>query len=167
MDNIPYTLCKHCDHFVDPNDCLEDFPADEQAHIAKFIHLEDGEQEFDHDAEPGETKLGHEWQRDRPDLFQEHPDGAIGPNSFFHSRRGKDDGLWYEDEIYRRRIGVCEKLFGDWDFEPEIVKEYDAWQNDGDTFTLVYYLENGDESSVKKTFTVKFRSKTQVAEISV
>jgi len=78
-----YTLCKHCDHFVDPNDC-------DEPGVARYVHLEDGEQEFDHDAEP--SNLFHvldDWKRLRPDLFQEHPDGKIGPNSSHHSRRGK------------------------------------------------------------------------------
>jgi hypothetical protein len=83
-----YTLCRHCDHFVDKNDAF-----DGSCHqVARFIHLEDGEQEFDHDAEPStKTHLLEEWRRLRPDLFKMHPDGKIGPNSAHHSRRGKID----------------------------------------------------------------------------
>ena len=86
---VTYTLCKHCDHFVDPNEPLDTAPPGTD----QFIHLEDGEQEFDHRAEPSDqTHTLDEWKRLRPDLFQEHPDGKIGPNSKHHSRRGKDDG---------------------------------------------------------------------------
>ncbi len=84
MNSIIYTLCKHCDHFVEPNEEHETHPE-----YAAFYHLEDGEQEFDHDAEPGESHTIDEWNELRPDLFQEHPDGKIGPNSVFHSQRGK------------------------------------------------------------------------------
>lgn len=79
-----YTMCKHCDHFVQPNYNAEGC-------IEGFIHLEDGEQDFDHDAEPhGKASLEY-WKRRRPDLFKEYPDGKIGPNSKHHSRRGKND----------------------------------------------------------------------------
>ncbi len=175
MDNIPYTLCQHCDHFVDPNDCLEDYPPAEQANMAKFVHLEDGEQEFDHDAAPGETKTGAEWKQCRPDLFKEHPDKAIGPNSFFHSRRGKLDGLWYVSKLdkdattlYRKRLGVAEKLFSEYDFEPDAVKETGTWHNDGDVFSCLVYLEMpDDEPSRKVQFILKFKpTTTQVEELS-
>ena len=78
-----YQLCKHCDHFVDEN------PAAGPG-IAKFVHLEDGEQEFDHDGEPlGEGKTLSEWRETRPDLFVKHSDDKIGPNSIHHDQRGK------------------------------------------------------------------------------
>lgn len=79
------TLCKHCCHFVDEN--YRGDPPDES--LAAFVHMEDGEQEFDHDAEPGESHTSEEWSVLRPDLTTEHPDGKIGPNSRFHSQRGK------------------------------------------------------------------------------
>lgn len=80
-----YTQCLHCDHFVDPNDCHR--PGDE---LAPYEHLEDGEQQFDHDAQPGpDSRPLADWQAARPDLFQQHPDGATGPNSAYHSQRGK------------------------------------------------------------------------------
>lgn len=106
MDDIRYHQCKHCDHFVEPNDCLNDgfgekikegetavYFRDEHGEfgVAKFIHLDDGDQEYDHDAEPGEEHTGREWKLLRPDLFTKHPDGAIGPNSSYHNRRGKKD----------------------------------------------------------------------------
>ena len=78
-----YTLCVGCDHFVDPND---------EPGCAPFVHLEDGEQEFDHDAEPSnQVHTLEEWRKLRPDLFVKHEDGKIGPNSLHHSRRGKLD----------------------------------------------------------------------------
>lgn len=87
------TLCKHCEHFVEPND--PKYVAEMAAAglpICTFLHLEDGDQEFDHDAEPSDqTKPGDVWWVDRPDLFREHADGNIGPNSIHHSRRGKVD----------------------------------------------------------------------------
>lgn len=77
-----YTICKHCDHFVEPN--FED--------TTKFLHLEDGEQEFDHNAEPSQQSMKlKEWTEIRPDLFIFHKDERVGPNSKFHHRRGKND----------------------------------------------------------------------------
>lgn len=76
-----YTLCTRCDHFVDANDGPPG--------VSPFIHLENGEQEFDHDAEPGESRTLDEWRSVRPDLFALHADGMIGPNSAHHCRRGK------------------------------------------------------------------------------
>ena len=84
-DNIPYEMCKLCDHFI------EDNSGDTTPGVAKHLHLEDGEQEFDHDATPsGQAHTLSEWEGLRPDLFKEHPDGKIGPNSVHHSRRGKE-----------------------------------------------------------------------------
>jgi hypothetical protein len=87
-DTQEYTICKHCDHFVDQN-----YPDGQTVPegVAKYIHLEDGEQEFDHDAEPGTVRTLALWKLVRPDLFHEYPDEAIGPNSKYHSRRGKTD----------------------------------------------------------------------------
>ena len=80
-----YTLCKHCDHFVDSNDQFGKEP-----NICEYIHLEDGEQEFDHDAEPSTARRGlDQWKALRPDLFHKHEDGKIGPNSSHHDQRGK------------------------------------------------------------------------------
>ena len=82
FENCEYTLCKHCDHFVDPNEPY-------QEGTAKFIHLEDGEQEFDHEPEPSDqVHTLAQWREIRPDLFVEHED-AIGPNSIHHNRKGK------------------------------------------------------------------------------
>ena len=84
-EDCEYRLCKHCDHFVDRNHAKGDNPE-----IAAFLHLEDGEQEFDHNGETsGEVHTLTEWKRLRPDLFRKYPDGKIGPNSKHHSRRGK------------------------------------------------------------------------------
>ncbi len=94
------TMCKHCDHFIGPNMAFDDDQIVEtkdttirvkgdSIEYARFEHFEDGEQEFDHNPEPGETKTLAEWEAQRPDLFKAHPDGAIGPNSKHHSQRGK------------------------------------------------------------------------------
>ena len=84
-----YTLCRHCDHFVDKNDDWSWNGEDN----ARYVHLENGEQDFDHDAEPNHdsTQTLAQWRELAPELFIEHADGAIGPNSIHHSRRGKDD----------------------------------------------------------------------------
>ncbi len=78
-----YTICKHCDHFVERN--TRPFEPD----TALYCHLDNGEQEYDHDAEPGETHTKEEWLTLRSDLFVRHPDGKYGPNSNYHSQRGK------------------------------------------------------------------------------
>lgn len=84
MDNHEYALCTKCDHFVEENEEHLYNPE-----YATHLHLEDGEQEFDHDATPGMILTGDQWDKERPDLFTEYADGKIGPNSIFHSRRGK------------------------------------------------------------------------------
>lgn len=85
--NTEYTICQHCHHFVDPNDDYE--PGNGNA---EFVHLENGEQEFDHDAQPSEeTKTLKEWEQERPELFKEYEDGEIGPNSIHFDRKGKCD----------------------------------------------------------------------------
>jgi hypothetical protein len=86
-DPDQYILCKHCDHFVEAND-----QDSIDRGCAAFIHMEDGEQEFDHAAEPSDqSHTLEEWKQLRPDLFKHHRDGKIGPNSIHHSRRGKID----------------------------------------------------------------------------
>jgi hypothetical protein len=86
---VLYTICKYCDHFIDPN-----YPDGQTIPegVAKYIHLEDGEQEFDHEPSPGTTRTLALWKLVRPDLFKVYEDGAIGPNScYYPSRRGKTD----------------------------------------------------------------------------
>ena len=83
-DSLEYTLCKHCDHFVAPNDNKPE----EGVTFAEWIHLDSGEKEHEHDAEPGKMKKTLlAWKQERPDLFVTFPDGYIGPNSeyFTHS----------------------------------------------------------------------------------
>lgn len=79
-----FSMCAHCDHFVTDNDPWH-------AGLARHMHMEDGEQEFDHDAEPGaESMTSVDWYMERPELFMMFPDGKVGPNSaFFPGRRGK------------------------------------------------------------------------------
>lgn len=93
------TLCKHCDHFVEENP----FPESDiitrsgltmtvrgyDRPIARWVHLDDCEQEYNHDAEPGETMDERHWHGIRPELFAEYPDGKVGPNSSMHDQRGK------------------------------------------------------------------------------
>lgn len=96
--NVKYTLCKKCDHFVAKNDIGNgEFYVDDpkkpatEVGLARYIHLDDGDQEYDHDASPGETHLMKVWKALQPDFFTEYTDGKIGPNSIYHSRRGKMD----------------------------------------------------------------------------
>ena len=94
-----YERCYICDHFVESNDlCPGEYYHDDPSKpegepgLARYIHFDDGEQEYDHDAKPsGEVHGSIDWQRLRPDLFVEHPDGKVGPNSEYHCRRGKAD----------------------------------------------------------------------------
>lgn len=78
-----YNQCAHCDHFIEPDGTAD-----------LYRHLDDGEQSYDHDAEPssGAQSIA-EWMEQRPDLFVRHSDGKVGPNSGLHRRRGKID-LW-------------------------------------------------------------------------
>jgi hypothetical protein len=91
MTEPRYRMCRHCDHFVEGNSAYDEV----HPNLAAYIHLEDGDQEFDHDADPGrwpDDGWTLAWWRERePDLFFAYPDGKIGPNSKFHNRRGKND----------------------------------------------------------------------------
>ena len=75
-----YDLCAEpgCWHFVDEN-----WPYTEQDEgIAPFIHLDDGEKEYDHDAVPsGKPETLRIWRLAFPELFWVYSDGKIGPNS--------------------------------------------------------------------------------------
>jgi hypothetical protein len=83
MSTARYTICALCDHFVMLND-------DEGVTTADFVHLEDGEQGFDHDARPSPAVMTLDgWKAARPDLFITHRDDKVGPNSRFHPRVGK------------------------------------------------------------------------------
>lgn len=82
-DDLPYTLCELCDHFV------EELHFDNRTFC---VHIEDGDQDFTHRAKKSSlTKPLSVWKVARPDLFKLHEDGAIGPNSKHHSRRGKNN----------------------------------------------------------------------------
>lgn len=79
---IEYEICAKCDHFIEFNEVSE-------AGLASHFHLDDGEKEYDHDATPsGDSRLLIDWRLQRPDLFLEYADGAIGPNSVFHVNSG-------------------------------------------------------------------------------
>jgi hypothetical protein len=97
-------LCKHCDHFVTENIVAigEEIISQDATTLVvrhsdgstgkqcRYVHLEDEDHGFDHDAEPGESHPLEEWKKLRPDLFFGHKDGRIGPNSdCHHNQRGK------------------------------------------------------------------------------
>lgn len=140
-----YVLCKCCDHFVD------------EMYNPKgntFVHLEDGEQEFNHDAMPGEPR--DDWQEVRPDLFTKHPDGKIGPNSYFHSRTGKEE----------TQFEVLNNLFENYDFGSETVNGLNGWEHYApNSYKMVFFLEDMPYSR-KATFFVEFMPKsTQVTKM--
>ena len=83
LDDLDRTLCTKCDHFIEPNYSHQVEPT---AGYAEFMHLDDSDIEYDHDAAPGEVHTLREWSRLRPDLFEMHADGHIGPNSPTHPR---------------------------------------------------------------------------------
>lgn len=73
-----YEKCRHCWHFIEANVVQADAYFD----IAAYVHLDNGSKEHDHDAEPsGDIRTLDEWKRDYPELFYQHKDGEIGPNS--------------------------------------------------------------------------------------
>lgn len=74
-----YEICAYCDHFIEDNPA---WVPEDGFTVPPFLHLDDGEKEHDHDAEPSEDvrDLG-QWKIDRPELFTEWADGKIGPNS--------------------------------------------------------------------------------------
>lgn len=77
MDAVLYEKCAHCWHFIEPN-----YDWDEDHSLAEYLHLDNGEKEHDHDAEPsGDIRTLDEWKRVQPSLFHTFPDGNIGPNS--------------------------------------------------------------------------------------
>lgn len=80
VDLLHYERCVHCWHFVDENPSyFEGYSKD----IATHLHLDDGEVEHDHDAEPGESNTLAWWKTFHPELFETYPDGKIGPNSVY------------------------------------------------------------------------------------
>lgn len=80
--SMAYTQCLHCDHFVEVNeDFVERNDKTDQLGLSEYYHLDDGEKEHEHDAVPGLTLTGEEWQRIRPELFDMFEDRKIGPNS--------------------------------------------------------------------------------------
>jgi hypothetical protein len=76
-----YEKCKHCWHFIEPNDETQ-IPGFAVLKLAEYVHLDNGEKEHDHDAEPsGDKRTLDEWKNAHPELFHMHKDGMIGPNS--------------------------------------------------------------------------------------
>ena len=87
MENDPtYEMCgnEFCYHFIEENPSYsKDNPFSYGGDlIAQFIHLDDGEKEYDHDAIPsGMIHRFSWWKMAWPQLFTGYPDGKIGPNS--------------------------------------------------------------------------------------
>jgi hypothetical protein len=111
-DNQKAEMCKFCDHFITENiieapskvlpdgltlavlqeDGTPQTDGEQPVVYCRYLHLEDGDQEFDHNATPsGDLRPLEQWQAARPDLFRMYADGSIGPNSIYHSQRGKID----------------------------------------------------------------------------
>lgn len=83
-----YDLCKECDHFI------------ERGFTSEWEHIFDGSH-HDPDARcaprpRGTPKTLVEWQKERPDLFVEHVDGLIGPNSRYHVTQLPVLPAWHE-----------------------------------------------------------------------
>ena len=79
-----YSVCLNCWHFVEEN-----LGWDDDASLAKWIHLDDGEKEHLHDAVPDMEMGEHElswWRMNFPTLFLPYPDNKIGPNSRFFEK---------------------------------------------------------------------------------
>jgi hypothetical protein len=58
-------MCNLCQHFVDENDTYEP-----HSNIARYVHLDDGETEYDHDARPnGDVRTVAAWEKAHPYLF--------------------------------------------------------------------------------------------------
>ncbi|MBM4398409.1 MAG: hypothetical protein FJ087_22305 [Deltaproteobacteria bacterium] len=79
-----YEICADCDAFIEPNE-----DARRDRHLAACVHVDDGDPEYDHDATPsGDIRSLGTWRIERPDLFGEHGDGRVGPNSQYHVHLG-------------------------------------------------------------------------------
>jgi len=98
-DSPTYQKCYHCDHFVEENEHYG-VPG-----IARYIHIDDGTQEYDHQASPNPLSYSiDDWKKIRFDLFVTHPDGKVGANSRHHSQRGKVEPA-IEDDNENRKPG--------------------------------------------------------------
>lgn len=76
-----YTICKYCDHFIEEN--IDYTP---ESGFCQYIHLDDGDIEYNHNATPDETLPSGDWGILRPDLFTLNIDNRVGPNSYHHRR---------------------------------------------------------------------------------
>lgn len=79
-NQLAYVMCGHkdCSFFVGDNPAYNDDPE----HLAPYDHFDDGEHEYDHDAETSyKIHTLAEWRTLRPELFMKYADGRIGPNS--------------------------------------------------------------------------------------
>lgn len=70
-----------------------------------------------------------------------------------------------EANLDAKRRGIIEKVFEDYDFEPNVVKEANGWQHDKpDEYCRVIFFDNGDQPSRWAMFSVTFRAgSTEVA----
>jgi len=82
-----YEKCRLCWHFIERNDTdPEDF-AGTGIVVAEYVHLDNGEIEHDHDAEPsGDRQTLAAWKQQHPELFRSYPDGQTGPNSVYFGK---------------------------------------------------------------------------------
>lgn len=84
LETLVYYLCTQCAHFVEVNQSAVLEPS---AGYAEYVHLDDGEPEYDHDAAPGKPDTLAGWRRSRPELFVTYTDGKIGPNSAYGPKK--------------------------------------------------------------------------------
>ncbi len=59
------------------------------------------------------------------------------------------------------RREIIERLFENYDFEPDVVLEANGWQhNEPDVYHRVIFFENGDQASRFAIFSVTFKPKS-------
>ena len=100
-----YVQCKHCLFFVDQNSVTKGYDgpdtikmfgtyfefADGET-IARYLHLDDGDTEHDHDAEPGLAMTGEEWHEKHPELFPLPGEDMDDGDSGYQARRKREFG---------------------------------------------------------------------------
>lgn len=100
-----YVQCKHCLFFVDPNSAKESYdgpgpiktfgtyfevlPGDT---MARYVHLDYGDTDHDHDAEPGKVMTREEWQEKHPELFPLLGENDDDGDSGYQARRKREFG---------------------------------------------------------------------------
>lgn len=106
MGKIPsvtvYEMCgnENCWHFIEDNSASF-YPG---MNIAEYVHLDDGEKEYDHDAIPsGDIFTLDEWRNRHPFLFKEFPDDKVGPNSAHFQDELQSRGIVVHDAEYHEK----------------------------------------------------------------